>query len=147
MNICTYTYIHTYIYTCTHKYKHTYSHTHMRTQAYVVYSFFKLMRDFLGDKPRALLRLKQIQVLYIYVYIHIFIRIHVYLYLYMYFFSPRKMTLNFVGETPRSLSRLNKNLRVFSPHPAALTCCSGFSRSLSLDYSILSRCCARTTCV
>jgi len=30
-------------------------------EAYVVYSFFKLMREFLGDKPRALARLKIIQ--------------------------------------------------------------------------------------
>lgn len=30
-------------------------------EAYVVYSFFKLMREFLGDKPRAIARLKRIQ--------------------------------------------------------------------------------------
>lgn len=30
-------------------------------EAYVVYSFFKLMREFLGDKPRALKRLRRIQ--------------------------------------------------------------------------------------
>jgi hypothetical protein len=30
-------------------------------EAYVVYSFFKLMREFLGDKPQALARLRRIQ--------------------------------------------------------------------------------------
>ena len=33
-------------------------------ESYVVYSFFKLMRDFLGDKPRALAKLKAIQVIH-----------------------------------------------------------------------------------